>query len=143
MVSRVFDDLVRVPGTNIRFGLDPLIGLLPGGGDLIAGMVSAYALLVASRLGAPASVIARMVFNIAIDTVVGSIPLVGDAFDVAWRANHKNLELLERYERSPSTTRRSSAAVLALALLVVLLIVVGAAFISIWVVRQIIALLRH
>ena len=142
-LSRVFDELIRVPGTNIRFGLDSLIGLFPAGGDLVGGLVSAYALVVASRLGAPASVLARMVLNIAIDTIVGTIPLVGDAFDVAWKANRKNLELLERFEREPQSTKRSSIAVLAIALLFLLLLIVAAAMITIWIVRQLIALLHH
>ena len=73
----LFDELIRIPGTHIRIGLDPLIGLIPGGGDLIGGAVSAYALLTAARLGAPASVVLRMGLNILIDTVVGAVPLFG------------------------------------------------------------------
>jgi hypothetical protein len=92
------DRSIRIPGTGIRFGLDPVIGfLLPVAGDAIGAIVSAYIVLVSVRYGLPKIVIARMVFNIAADFVVGSIPLVGDAADFVWKVNTRNLRLLNRY----------------------------------------------
>ena len=89
-ISWLFDELVRVPwhGT-FKFGLDAVLGLLPGGGDVLGGAVSVYALFAARRLGAPTSVIIRMALKIVIDAVLGAVPFLGDIFDVAWKANRK------------------------------------------------------
>jgi hypothetical protein len=139
-IARLFDDLVPIPGTKLRFGLDSLIGLLPGGGDLIGGAVSAYAIVVAARLGAPASVIVRMGMNIVIDTVVGAVPVLGDAFDVTWRANRKNVELLERYIGAPVKTRRSSVAVVIGVLVAVATVIIAVAAGTVWLFTK---LLHH
>jgi hypothetical protein len=99
-ISYYLDDLIRVPGTNIRFGLDPLISFLfPVAGDTIASLMSAYIVLVSIRYGLPKSVIARMVYNVGVDYAVGSIPLVGDIFDFAWKSNDKNMKLLNKHAR--------------------------------------------
>jgi len=94
---RLMDDAITIPGTSIRIGWDAILGLvLPAAGDA-ATAVSQVALLVAAvRARAPGVVIARMVLNVGIDTLVGSIPLLGDLFDVGFKANRKNLQLLER-----------------------------------------------
>lgn len=136
-ISWVFDELFRIPGTNFRFGLDALLGLLPGGGDLAGGAISAYAIVVAARLGAPPAVIARMTLNVAIDALFGMIPLLGDLFDASWKANRKNVDLLERYVLAPQQARRSSMLVVAVALLAIVLVLVGVAALSVWVIRQI------
>jgi Domain of unknown function (DUF4112) len=86
-----------IPGTTIRFGLDGIIGLIPVAGDMIAGLVSTYLLWEAKQLGAPRWLIARMLANAFLDTAIGSVPVVGDAFDVFFRANMKNMALLRRY----------------------------------------------
>lgn len=101
-LTRWLDDAIRVPGTNIRFGLDSIIGLLlPGVGDTVTGVGSLTLLFVALRRGVPSVAMARMVFNIGIDALVGSVPVLGDLFDVAWKANRKNLELIESYKEDP------------------------------------------
>src|SRR5215212_3013184 len=84
-LARVLDSAVRIPGTNIRFGADSLIGLVPGLGDMAGAVLSGYIVLVATRLGAPTPVVARMLLNIGLDTLAGSIPVLGDLFDVAWK----------------------------------------------------------
>jgi hypothetical protein len=107
-LARLLDSAVTVPGTNIRFGADSLIGLVPGLGDVAGAVLSGYIVLVATQLGAPASVVARMLLNIGIDTLVGSVPVLGDLFDVAWKSNQMNVALLERHLGEPTATRRAS-----------------------------------
>ena len=96
-LANLLDTAVVVPGTNIRFGLDALIGLVPAVGDVITTAISLYIVHEARQLGAPRYVVARMLANVAIDGVIGAVPLVGDAFDVLWRANRKNVLLLREY----------------------------------------------
>src|SRR6476620_11340155 len=93
-LATLLDTAFVIPGTNIRFGLDALIGLVPGIGDAITTLMSLYIVNEARALGAPPLLIARMVANVALDGVVGAVPLVGDAFDVAFRANRRNMKLL-------------------------------------------------
>jgi hypothetical protein len=96
-IARLLDSAFVVPGTSMRIGLDPLLGLVPGLGDL-ASPVFTIALLWQSReLGIPRVVLMRMIFNVAIDALVGLLPVAGDLFDVAWKANNRNLALLERH----------------------------------------------
>src|SRR4030095_82501 len=97
-IGLLMDKSIRIPGTNITFGLDPGICLFfPVVGDAIGALVSAYIVLVSVRYGLPKIVIARMVFNIAADYLVGSIPFLGDAADFVWKVNTRNLSLLNRY----------------------------------------------
>lgn len=96
-LSFILDEAILIPGINYRIGLDPILGLLPGGGDLVSAVISSYIIFVAAKLGAPKSLLAQMVKNLAIDTVAGSIPLIGDLFDVMWKANVKNVNLLEEF----------------------------------------------
>jgi hypothetical protein len=109
-LSRLLDDKFRVPGTTYRVGLDGLLGLIPGIGDALGLLLSAYILFEARNLGAPPSVLLRMVTNIGIDALVGTIPLLGDVFDLAWKANRKNMALLQTYqnETKPSKMRESA-----------------------------------
>ena len=136
----LMDEVVRIPGTRLRFGLDPLIGLLPGGGDLAGAAVATYALIVAARLGASPAVLLRMAGNIALDTLAGAIPLIGDAFDVGWKSNRRNLDLLERYVANPRTATRASRLVLASILVVLLALAAGVAFLGFYVVRWLLTL---
>jgi hypothetical protein len=102
-LATLLDTALVIPGTGVRFGLDALIGLFPGIGDLITTALSLFIVHEAYQLGAPGHVIARMLGNVAVDGVFGAVPLVGDAFDVLWRANRRNMRLLrewlEREER--------------------------------------------
>jgi hypothetical protein len=95
-LARVMDDLVTVPGTRIGIGLDALIGLIPGIGDVIGSTLSGAIVLDAIRHRVPVPVLARMGFNLLLDAVLGLVPTIGDLLDVAHRANRKNLRLLER-----------------------------------------------
>lgn len=95
-LTRLLDSAARIPGTGIRFGLDPVLGLIPGLGDVAGAVLSGYMVLLAGRAGASRTTIVRMLANVAIDAVGGTVPLLGDAFDVAFKANTRNLALLER-----------------------------------------------
>ena len=96
-LARLMDGAFTLPGTNIRLGLDAIIGLVPVAGDLLSGLVSSYMIWEARQLGAPRWLIARMAANTLFDTAFGAIPVVGDAFDVLFRANIKNMALLRRH----------------------------------------------
>ena len=96
-IGRLMDGAFVVPGTNIRLGLDAIIGFVPVAGDMISGIVSSYLIWEARQLGAPSWLIARMVGNTLLDTTIGAIPVVGDAFDIMFRANMKNMALLRRH----------------------------------------------
>jgi hypothetical protein len=91
------DDRFRVPGTTIRFGLDPILGLLPGIGDSIAAVSGVYMLSRARKLGVPRSTRLRMVMNVILDTTVGTVPLIGNLFDVGFKANRRNLILIQQH----------------------------------------------
>jgi hypothetical protein len=125
LLARVLDDAIPIPGTSYRIGLDPLLGLVPGVGDLLGAVLSTWILVVASRLGAPPTVIARMGLNLALDALVGLVPVAGDLFDVGWKANARNLRLLEGWLDRPGPTQRSSAA-LVVAIAALLLAVAAA-----------------
>jgi hypothetical protein len=103
-VSRLLDSALVVPGTSYRVGLDPILGLFPGLGDLVSPIFTIGLLWQARDLGLPRVVQARMIFNVAIDTLLGVVPVAGDLFDFAWKANDMNMTLLERhaYEEHPA-----------------------------------------
>ena len=93
------DDKIAIPGTDIRFGLDAVVGLIPGVGDAVTGATSVALLFLAIKEGVPTSKLIKMVANIGIDFFGGSIPVVGDLFDVAWRSNRKNFEVIDRHHK--------------------------------------------
>ncbi len=96
-LSRLMDTSIGIPGTRFRFGLDPIIGLLPGGGDLISTAFSAYIIFLATRFGLPRQDLTKMIFNVALESVVGTVPLVGDLFDAFYKSNIRNLAILEQH----------------------------------------------
>ena len=96
-LARLMDGAFVLPGTNIRVGLDVIIGMVPVAGDVVSGVISSYMIWEARQLGAPKWLIARMMANTLLDTTVGAIPILGDAFDVMFRANMKNMALLRRH----------------------------------------------
>jgi hypothetical protein len=104
--SVLLDSAFRVPGTNFTFGLDPILGLIPGLGDLTTPFFAGLLLVHAVRFRIPRVVQLRMLINAAIDLVIGFVPVVGDLFDIGWKANVWNLALLERYARPGSKASR-------------------------------------
>jgi Domain of unknown function (DUF4112) len=123
-VAQLLDSAFVVPGTSMRIGLDPIIGLVPGIGDLISPLFTAGILWQARELGIPKVVQLRMLFNVAIDTVVGLMPVLGDLFDFAWKANDMNMALLERHAHEEH--RPTPGDWVFVVLMIVLLIVVAA-----------------
>lgn len=95
--SRLLDSAIGIPGTKFRIGLDPILGIIPGAGDFLGTALSAYLVIEAARLGLPKETLLKMVSNIALESAVGTIPVFGDLFDAAWKANTKNFELLETH----------------------------------------------
>jgi len=120
-LARLWDASIRLPG-GIAIGLDPLVGLVPGIGDAVGALVSGYIVLEAARLGTPAVTLLRMLLNIAIDALVGSIPVAGDLFDFAWKANLKNVALIEHHLADPHGARHASRAWLLLVIAVLVLL---------------------
>jgi hypothetical protein len=96
-LAKLMDGAFVVPGTTIRVGLDSIVGLIPGIGDAISGIISSYLIWEAKRLGVSRWIIARMAANTLLDTAVGAIPLAGDVFDVAFRGNMRNMRLLRKH----------------------------------------------
>jgi hypothetical protein len=104
-LATLLDTALVLPGTNVRFGLDALLGLVPGIGDIITTAMSLYIVHEARELGAPGHLIARMLANVALDGIVGAVPLIGDVFDVLWRANRRNMRLLQNWLASRPKAR--------------------------------------
>ena len=107
-LARLLDSAFRIPFTRIRFGVDAIIGLIPGVGDVWGGIASAYIVLAAARRGAPKAVLLKMLFNIGVELLVGTIPVLGDLFDVTWKANVRNVGLLERHLEQPAAATQAS-----------------------------------
>jgi hypothetical protein len=117
--SRLMDSAYRVPGTAIRFGWDPIVGLIPGVGDAATASFAVAVLYHAYRLGVPRVVLARMMLNTLIDLAAGLVPFAGDVADIAWKSNALNLALLERHERPGAKPSSSDWAVVLLAVVVI------------------------
>lgn len=128
-----------MPGTALRFGLDPVLGLVPGLGDAAGALLAAWIFVEAIRLGAPRATLARIASNIAIDALVGAVPVLGDVFDIVWKANLKNVALLEHHAVAPAAAgKRDRAFVALLAGGVVALcggLLVGGVLVTAWLVR--------
>ena len=132
-VSEYFDSAFEIPGTDYRVGIDPLLGLLPVVGDAPGVAVSAYVVAEAAALGVPRATLARMLFNVIVDAVFGSLPVVGDAFDAAWKANVRNVRLLEARADAPDgAPDRQFLFAVAAAVFVLVLALVAAATVAAW-----------
>jgi len=130
---------IRVPGTGLRFGLDPILGLIPGGGDAAGAVLAGWIFVEAVRLGVSRATLTRIAANIAIDAFIGAIPVLGDIFDFAWKANLRNVALLERHLTAPVRADRADRTFV-VALACGALVVVGGllalgALLRVWLVR--------
>lgn len=111
-VARVLDDLVEVPGTGRRIGLEPILGLIPIGGDLLGALANGWVVLEAARFQLPRVVLVRMVVNVLADLLLGAVPVLGDLADFGFKASRRNLELFRRHAREPEASTREHAAFL-------------------------------
>ncbi len=142
LLARALDTAFRIPGTRISFGLDPVLGLVPGLGDLAGAALSGYIVLTGIRLGVPRSVALRLMANVALDTVLGTVPVVGDLFDAGWKSNARNVALIERHLAGPGETRRSSRLMVAAAALLLVLLAAGGVAVTVYSVRALMHLAR-
>lgn len=129
------DSSIPLPGTRFRLGLDALIGLIPGLGDLVGLALSSYIIAEAARMGVSRTVLLRMGFNVALETVIGAIPLAGDIFDAVWKANQRNVRLVGAYVARPTAVRRRSGLLLA-SLLLAGLLALGAMLVVVFAVLR-------
>jgi len=139
MIAKFMDTAFVVPGTNIRFGFDALIGLFPGVGDAIGALISSVLIAQAARQGVPKIIVARMAANVFVNSIVGAVPILGDVFSVFFRSNVKNYELLRLHagHRGTSTTRDW---VFVMILLLAIFAVLAAVIVSLAIlIRQIVA----
>ena len=129
-ISRLLDSKFRIPGTNIRFGADFLVGLVPYGGDLLSFLMSGALVITMARHGASGGLVARMLLNVFIDTVVGAVPILGDIFDLFFKSNRRNYELLrEHYEEGAHSGSAKGIIIgTVIALLVMLVLLFGLVF---------------
>lgn len=133
------DSSIRIPGTKWTVGFDGLLGLIPGVGDLTSGAVSGYILLQAIKRGVPPIVVAKMLVNIALDTILGVIPVIGDIFDLAFKANQRNVKLIHSYEQNPIRIKNKSR----LSFAVFLLLVIASLVLIFWVALLLLTRLFH
>ena len=126
-VSNLLDNAIRLPGTSYGIGIDPILGLIPGGGDLAGGVLSTYIMWRAFKLGIPREMLLRMASNIALETVAGTVPVVGDLFDVAWKANVKNVEILEAHLDTPVVGQKADRwfVILLIGILVIFILIIS------------------
>jgi hypothetical protein len=140
-LALVMDEFLRVPGTKFRFGLDPIIGLLPGLGDTSSAIVSALALIQAARRGVPKILLARMSLNILINELVGIIPGLGDAFSFWFKSNTRNYKLLQQHIDSPTGSRKTDWIFVGIVLALLFLIVCAGLLVSFYVLQKILELI--
>ena len=135
LLAHLLDDWFRLPGTSIRFGLDGIIGLIPGLGDVLAGLASCIIIIAAWFRGVPYVGLARMVVNLGIDVIVGAIPLFGDAFDIAWKANRRNYALMLRHLHQPRVHTWKDYVFLLCIAVVLLAIFVAPIIVIVWLMQ--------
>lgn len=124
-ISHLLDNAIAIPGTKYRIGLDPILGLIPGGGDLIGSVFAGYVVFKSAQMGVPQETLVKMAANIVFDTVAGTVPVAGDLLDVAWKANVKNIELLDAHLGSPEPAGKKADWLFVAALLLGLMLIVG------------------
>jgi hypothetical protein len=138
VLARLLDSAIPIPGTSWKVGFDPIVGLIPGIGDLISAVVSGYIILEAARAEIPTLTLAKMLGNVGIDTLFGAVPALGDVFDAAWKSNTRNVALLERHLAvavAPVREKRRVVSRTILALIVLVLIVGAGLAFGIYVAR--------
>ena len=141
-LARLLDTAFQVPGTRYRFGIDAIIGLVPGIGDAISAIFSMFIVFQAARMGVSQATLMRMLGNVALDTIVGEVPLLGDLFDAGWKSNTRNIGLLESHLEQPVSTKRSSRRVVFLVGVALLLLLAGVIALGVIVAQLVLNLVR-
>lgn len=139
-ISNLLDNAIAIPGTEYRVGLDPLLGLLPGGGDTLTAFFSTYIVWEAAQMGLPRETLMRMVWNIVFDSLLGTIPVLGDIFDVAWKANVKNISLIETHLNSPIPSKKVDKLFIVLLMSALILFIFGITVVGILIFKFIFSL---
>ena len=134
-LSQLLDNAIPIPGTSYRIGIDPILGLLPGGGDTMAGALGAYIVVEAARMGLPRKVVGQMVGNLVFDSVIGTIPVLGDLFDVGWKANVRNIALLEKHLDITANKRKSDRFFIFGLIILLTAMVIGFATLTVLIIR--------
>ena len=132
-LSQLLDGAIVIPGTKRRIGLDPILGLIPGGGDTVSAALSAYIVIEAAQMGLPRAALMRMVTNIAIDTVVGAVPVLGDIFDVFSKANLRNMQIVESHAQAPAPSAKTDRLFIGLLIAGLIILVLTVGFATAWV----------
>lgn len=138
-LTRLLDNAIAIPGTTFRIGLDPILGLLPVAGDFLGTALSAYIVIEAARLGLPRATLGRMVFNIVAESVLGVVPVLGDLFDFAWKANVKNMELLETHFNVARESEKANRWFIFLLLAGLIIVGVGLVTFSVLVIKLLVS----
>jgi hypothetical protein len=134
-LAQLLDSAIRIPVIGVRIGMDALLGLVPGGGDAVGALLGAYPIVLAVRHRLPHAVVVRLLGNIAVDAIFGSVPIIGDLFDIGFKSNLRNQRLIERYAAEPTRTTRSSQGIW-IAVGGIALIVAALLALTIWLVSQ-------
>lgn len=141
-LSRLLDKAITIPGTDWGVGLDPIVGVVTGGGDVFTGLISAYIVWEAAKMGLPKATLLRMLGNIALDTLVGVVPGLGDVFDVVWHANARNVALVEQHLSDPQTQEVADRGFVVMVVAAIVILVIAVAGLSLWLLVQIIQWLQ-
>ena len=142
-LAELLDSRYRIPNTDIRFGLDALIGMVPGVGDWIGGIVSMWFLGYAAYLGGKGSVLLRIGVIILVDVLVGSIPVIGDAFDVYWKANKRSVRIIRELEENPEEMSRESRLWVWMVFVQLVIIILAVLFLAGWMVTELVQLIMQ
>ena len=137
-LATLTDRAFRIPFTRIEFGLDAIMGLVPGAGDALGALLSAYVVVVGMREGVSGTTLLRMLGNIALETIVGVVPLLGDVFDAGWKANVRNVMLIDEHLEAPERQRRANALMLCGTLLGLAAAASFAVWSALWIVGKIV-----
>ena len=133
-LSQLLDGAIAISGTKQRIGIDPILGLIPGGGDTVSAALSGYIIVEAARMGLPRKALIQMVMNLVLDTVIGSVPVVGDIFDVVSKANFRNMQIVESHVKIPQVRTKPDRLFIGLLIigLIIFALAVGIITVTIW-----------
>jgi hypothetical protein len=136
-LTKILDGAIAIPGTKQRFGLDPILGLIPGGGDTVSAALSGYIIIEAALMGLPREALMKMVMNLLIDTAVGTVPVLGDVFDVFSKANVRNMQIVESHVQLPQPSAKADRLFIGLLIVGLIIFALAVGSITIWALNSI------